>query len=71
MFQKSIPLFLVCESPLHAGSGSELGIIDLPIQRERHTNFPKIEGSSLKGCIREAFEEQGATPELKDRKSVV
>ena len=57
MFKLVKPVFLMCETPLHAGSGSELGIVDLPIQRERHTDFPKIEGSSLKGGIREAFEE--------------
>jgi CRISPR-associated protein Cmr4 len=56
MFRKATPLFLICETPLHAGSGSDLGIIDLPIQRERHTSFPKIEASSLKGSLREAFE---------------
>ncbi|MCS7076417.1 MAG: type III-B CRISPR module RAMP protein Cmr4, partial [Bacteroidia bacterium] len=56
MFKKSRPLFLLCESPLHAGSGSELGIVDLPIQREKHTDFPKIEASSLKGAVRQAFE---------------
>jgi len=56
MFQKSIALFLTCETPLHAGSGDSLGIVDMPIQRERHTSFPKIEASSLKGSLREAFE---------------
>lgn len=56
MFQTSKPLFFICETPLHAGSGSDLGIVDLPIQREKHTGFPKIESSSLKGAIREAFE---------------
>ncbi len=56
MFRKFQPFFLIAETPIHAGSGSELGIVDLPIQRERHTKFPKIEGSGLKGCIREAFE---------------
>jgi CRISPR-associated protein Cmr4 len=49
-------MFLVSETPMHAGSGSDLGIVDLPIQRERHTGFPKIEASSLKGAIRESFE---------------
>ncbi|WP_035571251.1 type III-B CRISPR module RAMP protein Cmr4 [Halonatronum saccharophilum] len=39
-------------SPLHMGSGSELGIVDLPIQRERHTAFPKMEASSIKGSIK-------------------
>lgn len=56
MYQLAKPLFLLCESPLHAGSGSDLGIVDLPIQRERHTGFPKIESSSLKGALRERFE---------------
>ena len=56
MYQKAHPLFLTCETPTHAGSGSELGIVDLPIQREKHTSFPKIEASSLKGSLREALE---------------
>jgi CRISPR-associated protein Cmr4 len=58
MYQNIKPLFLICETPLHAGSGSDLGIVDLPIQRERHTSFPKIEASSLKGALREAVEER-------------
>ncbi len=58
MFKETRALSIVVETPLHAGSGSELGIVDLPIQRERHTQHPKIEGSSLKGCLREAFEGQ-------------
>lgn len=57
MFKLARPFFMICETPLHAGSGNDLGIVDLPIQRERHTDFPKVEGSSLKGCIREAFED--------------
>ena len=56
MDKKANLLFLKAETPIHAGSGDSLGIIDLPIQRERHTGFPKIEASSLKGSIREAFE---------------
>ncbi len=68
MFRKATPLFLICETPLHAGSGSDLGVIDLPIQRERHTSFPKIEGSSLKGSLREAFENKLTKPN--DRKKI-
>lgn len=56
MFKTAKLLALHCITPLHCGSGSELGIVDLPIQREKHTGFPKIEGSSLKGSLREAFE---------------
>jgi CRISPR-associated protein Cmr4 len=66
MYQIAKPLFLICETPLHAGSGSDLGIVDLPIQRERHTDFPKIEGSSLKGALREAVEQKVLKPFRKD-----
>ena len=57
MFKKALPFFIHVITPLHAGTGQELGVVDLPIQRERHTWFPKIEASGLKGSIREAFEE--------------
>lgn len=50
------PLFLINETPLHAGSGHDLGIIDLPIQREKHTGYPKVEASGLRGALRELFE---------------
>jgi len=57
MIKESKLFFIIAETPLHPGSGGEvIGLVDLPIQRERHTNFPKIEASGLKGCIREAFE---------------
>ncbi len=58
MYKKVKPFFMIVETPLHAGSGTDLGTIDMPIQRERHTEFPKIESSGLKGCIRQAFEEK-------------
>jgi len=57
MFKLAKPIFLHCQTPTHVGSGSDLGIIDLPIQRERHTQFPKFESSSFKGALRQRFEE--------------
>lgn len=66
MYKLAQPFCIHVLSPLHAGSGSDLGVVDLPIQRERHTDFPKIEGSSMKGGIREAFEELS---ELNDTKT--
>lgn len=56
MYRKARPLFFICNTPTHVGSGSELGVVDLPIQRERHTGFPKFEASSIKGSLREAIE---------------
>lgn len=57
MYRLAKPFFLRVLTPLHAGSGNDLGYVDLPIQRERHTGFPKVEASGLKGAIREVFEE--------------
>jgi CRISPR-associated protein Cmr4 len=63
MFKLAKPFFITVETPLHAGSGSDLGVVDLPIQRERHTGIPKVEASGLKGCVREAFEKMDMTDE--------
>jgi CRISPR-associated protein Cmr4 len=53
MFDQAAMLFLYTETPLHAGSGTSLGIVDLPIQRERTTGYPMIQASGLKGCLRD------------------
>ncbi len=37
------------------GAGSSVGAIDQPVQRERHTGFPIIPGSSVKGVLRDTF----------------
>lgn len=52
MFDTSMLMMFTTLTPAHPGSGTELSYIDLPIQRESHTGFPKIEASTLKGCIR-------------------
>jgi CRISPR-associated protein Cmr4 len=57
MYANVKPVFFKCLSGLHAGSGADLGVVDLPIQRERHSSLPKIESSGVKGCIREEFEQ--------------
>ncbi|MDR3178042.1 MAG: type III-B CRISPR module RAMP protein Cmr4 [Campylobacteraceae bacterium] len=49
-------LVMYALTPCHAGSGSALGIADLPIQRERHTNYPLINSSSVKGSLRANFD---------------
>jgi CRISPR-associated protein Cmr4 len=55
MFQIAKPIFFICETPLHAGAGGGIGT-ELPIQREEHTRFPKIEASGIKGAFREVIE---------------
>jgi CRISPR-associated protein Cmr4 len=44
-------LLIFTRTPLHVGAGSSVGAIDQPVQRERHTGFPIIPGSSLKGSF--------------------
>ncbi|MBI2863664.1 MAG: type III-B CRISPR module RAMP protein Cmr4 [Chloroflexi bacterium] len=63
MFTKSNLLFLYVETPLHAGSGSGMGGIDLQIQRERATAYPLVQGTSLKGRLRAAIREKNGWPE--------
>ena len=45
-------LFIHALTGLHPGSGTALGVVDLPVQRERHTHWPTIPGSSIKGVMR-------------------
>lgn len=47
-------LYLHAHTALHPGAGTALGVVDLPVQRERHTHWPVIPGSTLKGVLRDA-----------------
>ena len=47
---KKAVLGLYAVSQIHAGAGSDTGIVDLPIQRERITGYPIIRG--VKGAFR-------------------
>src|SRR5262249_20146558 len=51
-------LFLHAQTGLHPGSGTALGTVDLPVQRERHTQWPTIPASALKGILRDACREK-------------
>lgn len=52
MFESCKALFIYCVSPVHMGAGTAIGMIDNPIQRERHTDYPMMAGSGLKGAVR-------------------
>lgn len=56
MFEKTRLLFLYAVSPVHMGAGQAIGVIDNPIQRERHTDHPMMAGSGLKGALRHHLE---------------
>lgn len=57
--QETSLLFIHAQTPLHPGSGTALGTVDLPVQRERHTLWPLIPGSTLKGILRDACRRAG------------
>lgn len=57
-------LGLLTETSLHAGIGQTVGVIDLPIQREAHTNWPFVYASSVKGSMRSLAEEKWDDKEL-------
>ena len=51
-------LLLTSETPLHAGAGQSVDGIDLPIQREVHTDWPCVFGSAVKGALRAHAEQR-------------
>jgi len=44
-------LSIFTRTPMHVGAGASVGVVDLPIIRERHTGYPVIPGSSIKGVL--------------------
>jgi CRISPR-associated protein Cmr4 len=54
---KSKLTFIHALSPLHAGTGQGVDVIDLPIAREKATNIPYLPGSSVKGSLRDLFDD--------------
>jgi len=49
---KNTLIALHAQTSIHAGTGQNTGTVDLPIQREAHTDYPCIYGSSMKGALR-------------------
>ncbi len=55
MSTDSVVLSLYFETPLHAPSGSVVGTIDQPVQRERTTQWPVVFASTLESSLRTSF----------------
>jgi CRISPR-associated protein Cmr4 len=57
--------FIQCITNMHVGSGdANYGVIDKLVQRDPVTGYPTIHPSSLKGALREHFEQQWIHPEF-------
>ncbi|WP_028490532.1 type III-B CRISPR module RAMP protein Cmr4 [Thiothrix lacustris] len=67
MQQANTILGLLAQTSIHAGTGSNTGVIDLPIQREGHNGWPCVFGSAMKGALRTRAETQYG----KDNNSVI
>ncbi|MEO8381530.1 MAG: type III-B CRISPR module RAMP protein Cmr4 [Acidobacteriota bacterium] len=52
-FSEVALLTFYTEQPLHCGAEKGTGYVDLPVQREKHTGFPVIPGSTIKGVLRD------------------
>ena len=55
---KKIVISLFTRTPMHVGAGNSVGVVDMPVQRERHTRIPIVPGSSLKGVISDLWNEE-------------
>lgn len=58
----SIRLLQVLTS-LHVGEGAQVGAVDLPVARERHTGWPLVPGASLKGALRARARREAHAPD--------
>ncbi|MBN1547548.1 MAG: type III-B CRISPR module RAMP protein Cmr4 [Syntrophaceae bacterium] len=58
MTKKTRIYWLHAVTPLHVGTGIGLGYIDLPIMREKVTNWPLVPGSAIKGVISDTYKAQ-------------
>ncbi len=48
---------MMAETNLHPGTGQVSGAVDLPVAREKTTDYPVIVGSSLKGALKDCTEQ--------------
>lgn len=63
MFKKAGILFIYALTPVHPGSGTSAAAIDLPVQREKHTEYPMIQASGVKGALRDTAKRSGKKDE--------
>jgi CRISPR-associated protein Cmr4 len=64
------PYLVHALSPLHAGTGQSVDVVDLPIARMRATNIPFFPGASLKGVLRERRRALAGGDEGEDERAV-
>jgi CRISPR-associated protein Cmr4 len=63
---KSMIMGMLAETSIHPGVGQSAGFVDLPVAREKVTNYPVIVGSSLKGSLLDRAREEYGTRVMTD-----
>ncbi|MEO0170867.1 MAG: type III-B CRISPR module RAMP protein Cmr4 [candidate division WOR-3 bacterium] len=53
MYKEGALITFYAETPVHMGAGQSVSYVDLPVQRERHTGFPVLWSSGIKGVLRD------------------
>jgi len=66
MFKESGLITYYTLTPIHVGAGSSVSYVDLPVQRERHTSFPMMAGSGIKGVFRALAERDNSLKNVVD-----
>jgi CRISPR-associated protein Cmr4 len=51
-------------TPLHVGCGQDVGVVDLPVIRERTTGYPFIPGSGVRGSLRDLCSRKAPSAEV-------
>lgn len=64
---KHASIGLLAETFIHPGAEQTGGIVDLPVAREKATNYPFIAGSSLKGALLDAAKQRGMEEKERNR----
>lgn len=54
----NLAIFYHFYTPLHFGSGTTLSYVDLPVERERHTNYPVMPSTGIKGVFRARYQQE-------------
>ncbi|HFD16937.1 MAG TPA: type III-B CRISPR module RAMP protein Cmr4 [Rhodospirillales bacterium] len=59
-------LGLLAETHIHPGAGQSEGAVDLPVAREKTTDYPFVPGSGVKGAMRDLAERRGFSAAVKE-----
>jgi CRISPR/Cas system CMR subunit Cmr4 (Cas7 group RAMP superfamily) len=66
MQKKGILFSAYTYSPLHAGVGQTIGLVDLPLEREKHTGYPCVYATGVKGALKSYMQQENLEEDIID-----